>query len=40
MLREQGKDGIAAKVVAMAIFGICALILSEPELNDYSVSLN
>ena len=37
MLREGKNDGIAAKVVAMSIFSICALMLNNSELNDYSV---
>ena len=40
MSRERKNDGIAAEVAAMSIFGICALILSEPEINYYSVKLN
>ena len=40
MVRERENDSLAAKIFAIAIFGICALIPSEADLNDYSVSLN
>ena len=40
MVQERENDGIAAKVVAIAILCICALIPSENTLYDYSVSLN